>query len=97
METIRKLSFNLVKFDDSHLLKIKPLISKLYNKKVEFNIINLKNLHLSTDILTKIIAKKLKDRDNGLLRVLRSAISLVKIPKVNPVELKYGRDNRAHV
>lgn len=97
METTKKLSFNHLKFDQSYLLKIKPLISKLYNKKVEFNIINLKQIHLHTDIFTQVIANKLKDRDNKLLVVLKSALSLVKLPKVNKMELKYGKDNTANM
>lgn len=97
METTKKLSFNHLKFDQSYLLKIKPLISKLYNKKVEFNIINLKQIHLHTDIFTQVIANKLKDRDNRLLVVLKSALSLVKLPKVNKMELKYGKDNTANM
>lgn len=97
VETTKKLTFNKLKFDHSYLLKISPLISRLYNKKVEFNIINLKNLHLDTDIFTQVIANKLKNRDNKVWRVLKSASSLVKIPKSNRIELKYARDLKAQI
>src|SRR5208282_3377768 len=36
------LNLNKYKFEDIILLRLSPLISKLYNKKVEFNIVNLK-------------------------------------------------------
>ena len=97
METIKKLSFNHLKFDQSYLLKIKPLISRLYSKKVAFNIINLKQVHLHTDIFTQVIANKLKNRDNTLLSVLRSALSTVKLPKVNRIELIYGKHHTANM
>lgn len=98
METTKKLLFNKLKFEHSYLLKISPLISRLYNhKKVEFQVINLKNLHLNTDIFTQIIANKLKNRNNKLLNVLRSALSLVRLPRVNRVKERLGRDNRARL
>jgi hypothetical protein len=74
------LKVNSAKFEDGFLLKLRPLISKIYNKEVEFNIINLKHLALNSDIFTEIIGTKMKDpRKNGLLRVLRLAIQKVKI------------------
>ena len=61
------------------LLKLKLLISKIYNKKVELNIVNLKSPHLNTDIFTQAVAIKLKKRV-GLLRVMRRSLQLVKLP-----------------
>jgi hypothetical protein len=87
------LNLNKSKFENKFLFKLKPLISKLYNKEVEFNIVNLKTLYLNTDIFTEAIALKLKNRDNKLLRVLRSSLSMVKLPKVNRVKEHYNRIN----
>jgi hypothetical protein len=87
------LDLNKSKFENKFLSKLKPLISKLYNKEVEFNIINLKTLYLNSDIFTEAISLKLKNRDNKLLRVLRSALSLVKLPKVNRIKEQYNKIN----
>jgi hypothetical protein len=84
------LNLNKFKFEDKFLLKLKPLINKLYNKEVEFNIINLKALYLNSDILTEIIALKLKNRNNRLLRVLKSSLSLIKL-RINKVSDNYHR------
>lgn len=98
METTKKLTFNRLKFEHDHLSSIRPFVSSLYNnKEVEFHIVNLKGLHLHTDIFTQIIANKLKNRDNKLLRVLKSALFLVKIAKVNKIKEIYVQDNRAKV
>jgi hypothetical protein len=87
------LNLNKSKFEDKFLSMIKPLVSKLYNKEVEFNIINLKTLFLNSDIFTEAISLKLKNRDNKLLRVLKSSLSMVKIPKVNRIREQYNKIN----
>lgn len=61
-------------------LGIKSLLSRIYKKKIELNFINLKYLHLNNDNFIESINTKLKNRNNRLLRVLRKAIKLVKIP-----------------
>jgi hypothetical protein len=87
------LNLNRSKFEDKFLLKLKPLISKIYNKEVEFNIVNLKTLYLNSDIFTQAIAIKLKNRENRLLTVLRSSLHMVKLPNVNSIREKYGNVN----
>ena len=73
-----KLAVNQTKFG-KFLLPLKLLISKIYNKKAELNIVNLKSPHLNTDIFTEAVAIKLKKRI-GLLKVMRRSLQLVKIP-----------------
>lgn len=58
---------------------LKLLISKIYNKKVELNLVNLKYSHLNSDIYTDSIATKLRKKA-GLLKVLRKSLKLVKTP-----------------
>jgi len=84
------LSLNKFKFENKFLSKLKLLIAKLYNKEVEFNIVNLKTLYLNSDIFTEAISLKLKNRNNKLLRVLKSSLSMVKLPKVNKVREQYN-------
>jgi hypothetical protein len=74
------LCFNNYKFKSGNLLNLKSILASIYNKKVELNIINLKYLHLNSDIFSESIAKKLKNRSNSLLKVLKKALSLVKVP-----------------
>lgn len=77
------LELNEKKFYFGHLYKLKNIIKKLYHKKVEFRVINLKKLHLNSDIFSQSIAIKLKNRKNRLLRVLKKALSMVKLPYFN--------------
>lgn len=81
------LDFNKAKFEDSYLLKLADIVSKIYDKKVEFNIVNLKHLHLNSDLLMDIIATKLKNRDTGLLRVLKKSLKLFSVPQTNSIDL----------
>jgi len=78
------LSINKFKFD-KFLPGLKLLIGKLYNKKVVLNLVNLKYLHLNSDVFAESVSIKLRKKTNSLLRVLKSGLKLVKIPtKLNP-------------
>ena len=87
------LNLNKSKFENKFISKLKPLIAKFYNKEVEINIINLKNLSLNSDIFTEAISLKLKNRNNKLLRVLKSSLSMIKLPKVNKIREQYNKIN----
>ena len=92
---IKMISLNSVRFKNWFLIGLKKIISKLYNKKVEFNFVNLKSIHLNSDIFSNAIAIKLRNRENRLLTVLKKALALVSLSSVNNV-LFYDRDNDNH-
>jgi hypothetical protein len=81
------LYLNKSKFENTSLLKFKDLISKFYNKKVEFNIVNLEYLYLNSDILSESIVLKLKKRSNRLLRVLKTSLNMIKLPFINKLSI----------
>lgn len=88
------LNLNKSKFKDELLIKLKHLIGKIYNKEVEFNIVNLKTLYFNSDIFTEAISLKLKNRKNNLLNVLKSSLHLVKFPIANKIREKHGRADK---
>jgi hypothetical protein len=90
------LKFNSVKFENPFIVKLTNLVEKLYGKKVEFNIVNLKKLHLNSDILTQAIVLKLKNRKNRYLSVLRSSLNKVKLPNVSRVSEKSIENNNKY-
>jgi Mitochondrial ribosomal protein (VAR1) len=87
------INLNRSKFEDKFLLKLKPLISKIYNKEVEFNIVDLKTVYLNSHLLTEVVSLKLKDRKNKLLDILSSFLHMVKLPKVNFSKEKFAYTN----
>jgi hypothetical protein len=69
LELIRYYKFLLDLYDNKFkyiIPKLKEIISKIYKKKVEFNIVSLKHMYLNSDILTQAIVLKLKVRKNKL-------------------------------
>ena len=60
---------------------LKGLVSKLYNKKVELNLVNLKYLHMNSDNFAEALTTKLKRKKGRLLRVLKKSLKLVKKPR----------------
>jgi hypothetical protein len=90
------LKFNSVKFENPFIIKLTNIVEKLYSKKVEFNIVNLKKLHLNSDILTQAIVLKLKNRKNRFLSVLRSSLNKVKLPNVSRVSEKSIENNNEY-
>ena len=85
------LSLNKAKFEDKFIENLKTFVSNIYNKEVEFNIVNLKTLYFNSDIFTQAIATKIKNRKNKLLRVLKSSLYLVKLPNINKTRERYGK------
>lgn len=94
----KNLDLNTAKFsqNDNYINKLANLVSTLYNKKVEFNIVNLKNLYYNIDIVTQSIAVQLKHRKNTLVKVLKYALALIKIPTLNHSLEKYGKIDRSN-
>lgn len=82
------INFNKSKFSNL-LLNLKDLglisfIEKIYNKNVKIKIVELKSIHLNSDVFSGAVALKLKDRKNKAVRVLRKAIlQMVKIPDLH--------------
>jgi hypothetical protein len=85
LDLIGKLRINKAKLSSANIEKLSFLLSKYYNKNVEFNIINLKTLYFNLDIFTQAISTQLKNRKNSVLKVLKSAVGLIKIPKANHI------------
>ena len=63
------LYINKAKFEKLFIFKLGDLVKKLYYKKVEFNIVSLKQMHSNSDIFTQAVSLKLRDRNNKLFKV----------------------------
>ena len=87
INTAKLLNFNRSKFTNLFLnsegLGIINLISLVYNKKVELKIVELKSLHLNSDIFSLAIASKLRNRKNRVSKILRKALSKIKLPSLH--------------
>jgi Mitochondrial ribosomal protein (VAR1) len=84
------LYFNSYIFNSNNLLALKNILKKIYNKKIELNIINLKYLYLDSNIFAEAITRKLIDRKKGVLRVLKLGLKLTKQPYF---KLHFHREN----
>lgn len=84
----KSINFNKSKFSNLVLnlrnLGLISLIKKIYGKKVEIKLVELKSIHLNSDVFSSAVALKLRDRKNKAVRVLRRAIiQMVKIPDLH--------------
>ena len=57
---------------------VKNIIYNIYHKRIEFNIISLKYMHLNPDIILESMAIKLKNRKNRILRILKGTYKIFK-------------------
>lgn len=62
---------------------LKSLLNLIYGKKIQLNIVNLKYLHLNSNMFSEAISIKLRKRTTNLLRILRKSFNLVKGMKPN--------------
>lgn len=86
--TIDSIHFNSSKFNNLFLnlsdLGLNSLIEKIYDNKAKIKTVQLKSIHLNSDVFSWAVALKLKDRKNKAVRVLRKAIlNMVKIPDLH--------------
>jgi len=84
---LSKLYFNTYKFNILNISNISKIISDIYNKKIIINIINVKYLHMDNGIFIDAVVRKLRDRNKRVLKVLRKALTLSKIPTLHPLLL----------
>jgi hypothetical protein len=75
--------YSLYKSKDTYIIHLNKLISKIYNKRVIFNIVNLKSCILDSNILTQIIATKAKNRKNRAGNILELALSEIDAPSLS--------------
>lgn len=83
-----KLSLNKYKFEEIFLYKLSKFIGKLYNKKIELNVVNLKSITFNSDIFTKILTLKLKNRRAKVLKMMSVILNKAVLPKVNRITEK---------
>jgi hypothetical protein len=73
------------KFNNNNLTELKNKLYKIYKKKVNINIVNLKYLYLENTMFLDALMNKLNDRKKKALKVIRKGLSLGKIVKLHPL------------
>ena len=73
---INKSKFNLI-----YLQFLKKHLEKLYNKNVEFNIVNLKRFYLNSDIMTESIVVKFTKNRRKMFKLLKKLKKKIKTHK----------------
>jgi hypothetical protein len=76
---------NNYKFNNNNMIELKNKLFKIYKKKININIINLKYLYLENTIFLDGLMNKLNDRKKKALRVIRKGLSLAKVVKLHPL------------
>jgi hypothetical protein len=72
---------NNSKLNYTYLQYLKKHLESIYNKNVEFNLINLKRFYLNSEILSESITLKLRRNRRKLLKYLNNIKNKVKIQK----------------
>ena len=70
---------NKSKFNYNYLQYLKKYIEKIYNKNVEFNLVNLRRFYLNSDILSESITIKIRKNRRKLLKYLNTLKRKVKV------------------
>ncbi len=84
---------NKVKFNYTYLKHLKNFLEKLFNKNVEFNLVNIKRFYLNSDILSESITLKLTKNRRKMLRYMKNIRKKVKINRKNILLIKPVREN----
>lgn len=85
------LFINRAKYSYTFLKHLKNILEKLYNKNVEFNLVNIKRFYLNSDILSESITKKITKNRRKMRRYLISIKEKIKITKKAKLFNKRGQ------
>lgn len=89
------LFINRAKYSYTFLKHLKNILEKLYNKNVEFNLVNIKRFFLNSDILSESITIKLTKNRRKMLRYMKNIKKKIKINKkkilLKPVLTSVGK------
>jgi hypothetical protein len=80
-----RLNLNKYKFEERLLFKLNNIIGNYFNKRVEFNIVNMKSIIFNSDIFTKILSHKLWKKRINTLRMMKFILRKAVLPKVNTI------------
>nr|ATI20190.1 ribosomal protein S3 [Juglanconis oblonga] len=83
-----KLNLNKYKFEEKFLRILSNILSKIYSKQIEFNIVNLKNIVFNTDLFTEISTKKIQKRNTRVSKIIHIMLNKAKLPGVNRIQEK---------
>lgn len=79
---------NRIKYSYTYLKHLKNFLERLYNKNVEFNLVNIRRFYLNSDILSESITLKLTKNRRKMLRFMKNIRKKVKINKKNILLIK---------
>jgi hypothetical protein len=85
---------NNYKFNNNNLMQLKNKLHKIYKKKININIINLKYSYLENSIFINGLINKLNDRKKKVLKVIRKALSLGKIVKLHSLFFRLRKKDK---
>ena len=85
----QSMLFEQSKHEKQLLLQLTNLVEKIYNKKVIFNIVNLKYFYNNSNIFSEALVTKIKNRKNKPAKVLKSSLNTFYLPPVNKLAV-YG-------
>jgi hypothetical protein len=73
---------NKSKFTYNYLQYLKQQLSLIYNKRVEFNFINLKRFYLNSDIMSEFLTKKIRFKRKKASPYLNKVKNKIKVRRV---------------
>jgi hypothetical protein len=91
------LFINRIKYSYTYLKHLKNILEKLYNKNVEFNLVNIKRFYLNSDILSESITIKLTKNRRKMLRYMKNIKKKVKVNKKRILLIKPVREIRESI
>lgn len=81
-----RLNLNKYKFEEKLLFKLNNIIGRYFNKRVEFNIININSVVSNSDIMTKVLSHKLWKKRIRTLKMMKYILGKAVVSKVNRAE-----------
>jgi hypothetical protein len=86
------LYLNNSKFNSNMLSRFKLFIERIFGKKVDFNIINIKYPYMSSKLFSNLLSIKIRSRKFNIRKVFRFMFKDLKLPLINKGKSIYNKN-----
>lgn len=88
------ISLNKSKFEKTYLSQLTNLIQNVYNKQIEFNLVNLENLYMNSYLFSDTLVTKIRNKKNRVLKVVKASIRMFQQASLNNLAIFDDMYNR---
>lgn len=91
------MSVNKMKFHQHYMTSLQKEARKIFNKAIEFNFVNLKYLHMDSNLISRGLTTKLRKKRTSVYYRLKGLFERYRVPVIDVERYYKERYSRSHI